>query len=174
MAKSGQLAHLYHCYHHRALILTHALTIMICLQHPIKGMIPGVHGLIGHGHSSDDDCTQSQTAPEMAHFQHCYHYRALMLTFLATMMIVLNPPIREMIPGVQWSTGQSNIIDVQCTQWQNRTKMAHFHHCYHHRALMLTFFITIIILLQSPIREMIPGVQGSTGQGHIIDDELTQ
>jgi len=112
-----KVAHFHHCYHHRALILTFALTIMIGLQPSIKGMIPGAQGLIGQGHSSDDDCTQSPTAPEMSHFHHCYHHRALMLTFHTTMMIVLKPPIRGMIPGVQWSTGQRHIIDDDCTQW---------------------------------------------------------
>ena len=168
------MADFQHCYHHRALMLTFLTTTMIVLEPPIREMIPGVQWSTGQSNIIDILCTQWQNATEMAHFHHCYHHRALRLTFITTIMLVPEPPIRGMIPGVQWSTEQRHIIGDELTQWPNAPEMAHFHHCYHHRALMLTFLTTIIIVPEPPIRGMILGVQWWTGQGNIMDAKCTQ
>jgi len=155
-------------------MLTFLTTILIVSEPPIRGMIPGVQWSTGQSNIIDIRCTKWQNRTEMAHFQHCYHHRALMLMFITTIITDLQPPIRGMIPGVQWSTGQGHMISTECIQWQIWTEMAHFHHCYHHRALMFIFFTTIIIVPNPPIRGMIPGIQWSTGHGHMISTERTQ
>ena len=104
------------------------------------------------------ECTRCLCEPEMAHWHRCYHCRALMLTLLTKMMIVVEPPIKDITCVVIWAI--LNVISSVRSALNGQikptaTKMAHCHHCYHSRALMLRFLAMMMIVLEPPIRGII-------------------